>query len=198
MSDTKKYNRPPRRGRTGLPAPRRMSSNLIKYTAQFPIGTGGVQAADSKGVLAGAAGFTIQFSTEYSALSSVFAECKLLGVVVIITPIYATSTVAQSQIIIGLNKGQNATTNSPPSSFSGVENLRGNVTVASAYPGRTTIKVNLTRVKNFLPLNGDCPTDPLSDSGSPGALLWYGTGFEASTNIFTMFYRCTWLLRSRI
>jgi len=177
---------------------RRLNTNLITYTATFPNGAGGVIESGTSGVISGAVGFSTSFSSEYSALSTIYSEAKLLSVSCTFTPIASTTTLAQSEIMIGLNMGQNATTNAAPSSFSGVENLRGMQHIPSAFLGTRTYRVRLPRVRNFLPFTADAPTLPNPDAGSPGALQYYGSGFIASTAYYTMFIKCKWLLKSRI
>jgi len=147
--------------------------------------TCGLLTASTAGAISNSTlGFTIQNSTEYSALSTLFAEVKLLSAKMAFSPRGANSLTNISRVMCGYHVEYNSTTFTNPTQFSSVSNLPGRTTIPSNIISTKIMVVPVPSGLDYTAINADCPTLPTPFAGSPGTVMVYGTNFQASADYF--------------
>jgi len=186
MSDRKSFKKSKKKGRSKRSVPRGMPTNEIIYKCSWTAGllTSGTSGAISSSGL----GFTIQNSTEYSALSTIFSEVKLLSAKVCFTARGTYSATNCSRLMGGYHVEYNSTTFTNPTQFSSVANLQKRFTLSSNIIRPFIYKVPVPKNLDFTAINADCPTLQTPFAGSPGTVMVYGTNFQASQDYFTVDY----------
>lgn len=166
--------------------PKSLPVNEVIYRCSW---TGPLLSSGTAGSISTSSlGFTISNSTEYSALSTIYSEVRLLSAKVCITPRGANSLTNISRIMGGYHVEYNSTTNTAPTQFSSVANTQKRFTVCSNITRPFIYKVPVPKNLEFTAINADCPTLPTPFAGSPGVIMIYGTNFQASVDYFTMDY----------
>jgi len=166
--------------------PRSLPVNEVIYRCSWtgPLLTAGTAGAISSSGL----GFSIQNSTEYSALSTIYSEVKLISAKICLSPRGANSLTNISRIMGGYHVEYNTTTNTPPTQFSSVANTQRRFTVCSNIIIPFVYRVPVPQGLEYTAINADCPTLPTPFAGSPGVIMIYGTNFQASADYFTLDY----------
>jgi len=145
-------------------------------------------------------GFSIQESTEYSALANLFGEVKLLSAQMIFISGRATdTTTADAQIYMGYDIRYNSVTTTNPTS-------RANQLVLPAFrvwnPSGAIkpliIRVPIPKNLDFTRIDLDTPSTPIPYAGSPGVWSLWADGTAASTGYASSDTRAVFWLRYRI
>jgi len=198
MSNTRKYR---------IPA-RRRNPEATKFTTAWihkaPTDScqlmsswdAGLLTAQTTGVISTtrAPSFT-SFATEYSAVSTLFGEVKLVRAVLVISPINPrNTTVIHGKINVGWNPIQNATTFANPTSFSQVVNLAGWKTITTAWQSATEVAAYTNnhlwqRITN---------ADPEADTGDCGAWIIYSDVLTPSDNYFSCQVHAHYVFKGRL
>jgi len=120
---------------------------------------------------------TIQGSSEYSTISSLFTEIRLISCRVIIAPNFnPASAITATVAIIGTHLVSNATTHpSPPLAATDVQNLDRKVRMSvGGYATRSLrYKMKVPPGLEFSNIAADAPATPTPWAGSPGCVRIY-------------------------
>lgn len=199
MSETKievkksTRRRPRRRGRSG-PA-RSIPLNEMRYLTRWEVV--GLSSGTS-GTMSDCHSPSIQSSSEYSILQSLFTEIKLVSGTFIFTgQAQSLSTVAQSRLWVGTNMIFTNGTFSNPTSVTQVQNLTRVVQVPSNLIRPYRYRYPVPPGLEFSNITQDSPTTATPWAGSPGMLCWWGDGFTPSTAYFKVDFVGVFHLRGR-
>jgi len=127
---------------------------------------------------------SIQSFTEYSTLSSLFNQVKLVSAYATVSPIdNGSGTHAQSVLYIGTNMEFTANSNTPPTSASQVENLPGLKIIPTSVVRAERVPLIIPRGLEFSAISADSPATPTPWAGSPGNLVGFSTGGVLSNSV---------------
>lgn len=140
---------------------------------------------------------SIQNSSEYSILQSLFTEVKLISCVVSFVGQTQGSTIRQGSILIGTNMLQNGTTFTTPTSINDVANLDRKREVSTFLTRPLRYRMVVPRGLEFSGITNDMPTVPLPYAGSPGVVKVWGDNLDTSTGYFIIHVTARWMLRGR-
>jgi len=132
---------------------------------------------------------SIQNFTEYSTLSSLFSEVKLVSAYVEFLPLdNISSSHAQGILYVGTRQDFNKNVTSVPTSVSQVENLKGMRTISTSIvkPVRVRLAIS-TRGLEFSQISADAPSPVIDYAGSPGCLIGI-SGSGTLNNSIKYFY----------
>lgn len=137
-------------------------------------------------------------SSEYSVLSSLFTEIRLLRARFIFGPLQsANGTLAHGTLVVGTNMLENQNSGTIPTSYTDVQNqthvVRISTLAVKEYNYRMTVPKNL----EFANIAADAPATQTPWAGSPGVVKWYGSGVTVSTAFFTIHGEALWEVRGR-
>lgn len=197
MTDVKiatRSSKPRRKGGKRRRVSRGIATNEMMYRGGFEIGP---ISSGTTGQISDAYGFSISSVSEYSSLQTLFTECKLVSMVfrfVCLTPNGAQNF---PEVLLGVNRGMNSTTNSSPTSYSSVQNLTKSRVFASFRTTAYSYRIPVPRGLEHTIITGDAPATILPYAGSPGCLLLWADHASNSTNYFTAFVVGVWHLRGR-
>lgn len=154
--------------------------------------------SDAKtGVIADWFSFSIQSSSEYSILASLFTEVKLISARVTFIPTEsANGSVNHGAVQVGTDMIQNASTATVPGGFTDVQNLQNKLTLSTLNVRPTIYRVAVPSVM-FANIAGDAPSTPTPYAGSPGVVKIYSTALTVSTVYFQVQQQAVWMLRGR-
>jgi len=172
--------------------------NQMWYTSSWTVTS---LASGTTGAISSAIGVTIQSSSEYSALSTIFSQIRLHRATLMIgtrIPNDSSVTTSHARILIGTRMDANANSLSAPTTWSGVQNTV-NTKELSSYNRYNSTSVELKVPSNLehANINADAPATPTPWAGSPGAWYIYGDGFTNSTVYFTVIVKAMWHVRGR-
>jgi hypothetical protein len=146
-------------------------------------------------------GFSITQFSEYSALSALQSEIRLIAVRLVFTPkTQNLSATLQDTIMVGSRPDFNSTTPpTPPTGFQFVENL-ADAKSFGTYGVRPFIwYAKIQKGLQYTALNADAPTLPTEYAGSPGSVMIYAMNLSTSSvNYFSVVLSCIWQLRFRV
>lgn len=202
MDKKQSSRQPQRRRRSALRyyggVPRGPSANTMIYTAGYEYGN---LAANTSGVLSSAdisGSITAFDSTEYTYVTGLFSEIKLLNLTVTFT-CCSVGGQNRSRALIGTDMNSNYTTHaSTPLTAQQVYNLprlvylQLNDTV-EPFQYQMIVPRNL----EFSSITNDAPTVPTPYAGSPGCVYVFANDLSASRVYLKVDVRATWLLRGR-
>ena len=141
---------------------------------------------------------SIQNTTEYSSLTSLFREVKLVQATYSFYAVQANSTsTLHSKISMGCDMAFTAITYSLPSAYSAVINLRGARTTNTWRNEVYHYKYPVPSGLEFAEISADSPTLATPWAGSPGALVIFSDDLSATTTYFRVEASAVWHLRSR-
>jgi len=145
---------------------------------------------------------TISQFTEYSALSGLWSEVKLIACRVEFSPKTQTLNAATLQDSMYIGTRADVTAASSPSAPTGaqfVENLQ-NPKVISTYGVRPYMYyMSVPRDLDYSAISNDAPATPTPYAGSPGSVFVYATNLSTnSTNYFSCVLTAVWQLRMRV
>lgn len=127
---------------------------------------------------------SIQNFTEYSTLSSLFNQVKLLSCSVTFSPLdNGSGSHAQSVLYVGTNMEFTANSNTPPTSASQVENLPGFKVIPTSNVRPVTVRMVVPRGLAFSAISADAPATPTPWAGSPGCVVAFATGGVLSNSV---------------
>lgn len=134
-------------------------------------------------------------ATEYSAVSSLYTEVKLLRAVVVISPINPNLTTRiQGKINVGWNPIFNFTTKTNPATFAGVINLSGWQTITTAKLSATEVAA-YTNNHVWARIND---ANPAADTGDCGVWSVISDILTATTNYFSLQVHCHYVFKGKI
>jgi len=181
MSDVKmsKTKRRKKKGKRSL-VPRAMTNGMIYKTSW----SAGLLSTGTAGTVSTTIGFTIQNSSEYSSLTTLFSEVKLVSVNVVFSPRGTYSATNVGRIIVGYNGLYNSTTSTAPTGFLGVANCTHKVTISTNIIRPFIYRVPIARGLEYTLISADCPSAPTPWAGSPGVVSVWGDHMQASQDYF--------------
>lgn len=155
-------------------------------------------SSDSKtGLLADWYSFSIQNSSEYSILASLFTECRLHSASVHFVPTQsANGSVLHGLLMIGTNMAENINNSSTPASFTDVQNLQKVQETTTLDIRPFTYNMRVPRL-TYSVISIDSPATSTPWAGSPGVVKVLSTPLTASTNYFQVHQYAVWELRGR-
>jgi len=135
---------------------------------------------------------SIQNFTEYSVLSSLFAEVKLLTAFAEFAPLdNISSSHAQGLLYVGTNMGFNKNTTTVPTSVSQVENLSGMRTVSTSINRPIKVRMKVPKGLDFTLITADAPATETPWAGSPGCLVGISGSGTLSNSVRYFYVRLT-------
>ncbi len=200
VMDRKSFNKPqPKRGpkQSFAPVPKPVPTNsMIVRSAWTEAGL----LSSSGGVISATIGASISSTSEYSVLSSLYREVRLLSQTVEFWMLNPYGTTTQSGLIVsGTDLKENSTTYTLPTAYLDVYNTPDAQTFSKAIARKVVIRRYVPRNLDFANIDADAPTLPVPYAGSPGVLKFIATGATASTTFTTaILIRCTYEVKGRI
>ena len=144
---------------------------------------------------------TIQSTSEYSVLGTMFNEIKLLRCTIIFTPcINAGGSVTSGRLMVGTNMYANATTHaSTPLAATDVQNLARVRFIPVGTNVNTAVQYQMVvpRDLEFSGITQDAPSAPTPFAGSPGAVYIFANHLTVSVSYLVVDIQATWHLRGR-
>ncbi len=200
--DRKSYQKPKKGG------PKQKFVSVPKQVAAdtMVVRTSWTQAALSSGTageISASISASIQNSSEYSVLSSLFRESKLVSQSLeffFYNP-YSTSgtNAVTTTMVIGTDMRMNGTTFTLPTTYLEVYNASDRRTYARTNPDKVLFRRQVPRGLEHTNIADDCPTLPIPYAGAPGVIQIISLGAQISTQITTiLFITATYHLKGRI
>lgn len=190
---------PSSRMRTPVPLLGLPGTQTLRITCRYNYG---LLSSGTTGVLSAAdLSPTIANMTEYSTLSSLFSEVRLLGATIIFTNA-CTSASQNGRIVIGTQcQASYASHATPPLTASQVENLAqvrylnlGYSVFDRPYIYQMVVPRNL----EFASISADSPSPATPWAGSPGCVYVWGSNLSASFQYLNVDIIATYELRARV
>jgi hypothetical protein len=126
--------------------------------------------------------------TEYSTLSSLFTEVKLLSAFAEFAPLdNISSSHAQGLLYVGTNMGFNKNATTVPTSVSQVENLNRMRTISTSIVRPVKVHMKIPAGLDFSLMTADAPATETPWAGSPGCLVGI-SGSGTLANSIRYFY----------
>jgi len=137
-------------------------------------------------------------SSEFSVISSLFTEVKLLKARFIFTPTQATNgSVNHFALVVSTNLLENQNTGVTPTAYSDVQNQTSPIRFSSSSVLPLIYSMSVPRNLEFASIASDAPSPATPWAGSPGVVKWYATGGTPSTIYFQLHVECLYMLRGR-
>lgn len=194
MSETKSQTRRKKR-LSSARIPKALSLNEMKYKTTW---TATAVSSGTAGTMQSWTSPSIAHSSEYSVVSSLFTEVRLLRCTAIFGPIQsANGTIAHGTLIVGTNMLENESTGSTPAAFTDIQNLTRPVRISTLGVREYYYRVPVPKNLEFAALTADAPNPPTPWAGSPGAIKWFGSNVQPSTAFFTIHLEAVYHLRGR-
>lgn len=177
------------------------AQNGMTYTTRWEYG---ILTSDSKGSISiSDIAPSISNSSEYSTVSSLFTECKLLSCSLTITNCVDIATVGSpvrnGELLLCTQMQANQSVNTPPTGTSAVSNgafLRLFAIGNTVEPFQYRMKV--PRRLEYASITADAPNPVTPWAGSPGAVYAYAQDLTPFAGYCKVFVTCTYALRGRI
>lgn len=201
--DRKTFNRSrkPRKGKRNKSSPALKSPysnpslNQLMYKASWTVTT---LQSGTTGAIASSLGVSIQNSSEYSSLASMYGEIRLVRArLTLMNRVPNSTSVNHARVTIGTNQYMNQTTFTLPSSDIDVQNLLG-------VRYHTTYSINPQCINMIVPrrldhfnIAADVPTLVSPWGGSPGVFQIFGGGFTNSTDYIIVHVEAVWHVTAR-
>lgn len=194
-TSSKKPRRKARKTNRGSRLPRSLGLNELTISSKW-------SEIDLKsgtsGIISVAIAPSIQNTTEYSTLTSLFTEVKLIKATYRFYAVQANSTtVLHSKLSMGISMNMTAVTYALPSAYSAVVNLRNARTTNTWRNAPFIFNYSIPRDIEHSAITLDSPTSPTPYAGSPGALVIYADDLSVTTTYFRVEAEGIWHLRSR-
>jgi hypothetical protein len=143
--------------------------------------TGAALISSTSGTISATYSPSIQNSAEYSTISSLFTEVKLIAFKMTLTPLVPYDTViTQSRMWVGYNMSFTDATHTNPTSMAQVTNLTNSRVINSQKATPTVFTAPVPRRLDHSLMAQDSPTLATPYAGSPGMFVMWGDGFSAS------------------
>ncbi len=143
--------------------------------------TGAALISSTSGTISATYSPSIQNSAEYSTISSLFTEVRLVSFRMTLTPLVPYDTViTQSRMWVGYNMSFTDATHTNPTSMAQVTNLTNSRVINSQKATPTLFTAPVPRSLEFSLMAQDSPTLATPYAGSPGMFVLWGDGFSAS------------------
>ncbi len=185
-SKSKRYKLPP------------MIFNEMYYKSSWEYGT--ISSGTTGSIAVSNINGSIQNSSEYSPISSIFNEVRLLSLTATFTAIQltpGTTAVLQGHVWCGTNMSFNGSFNTNPTSVNGVSNLT-QVTKLATYTVKPVVyRMKVPKNLEFSIITLDAPSTSQPWCGSPGCVVLWGDGLSNSTAYFKCDVTATYHLRGR-
>jgi len=135
---------------------------------------------------------SIQNFTEYSTLSSLFLETRLISCSATFISLDANAAdVAQGALYVGTNMSFTANTHTTPTSASQVENLPGMKIIPTQIVAPVVVQMVVPKDLEYSLITADSPATPTPWAGSPGNLVGLSTGTFLTTSRRYFFVKVT-------
>lgn len=174
------------------------ASQSIMYRATWSAGL--INSGTTGTLSSSSIGFSIQNSTEYSPLTSLYSQVRLRGAIVTFTPkLQIFGAVLHDTMYVGTRPDANQTT--PPSAPTlpqHVENCQNPRTIGTYGTSTKVYQVYVPPALEYANIATDAPSTPTPWAGSPGSLMIYATNLTTSANYFNITVTCVWQLRARL
>jgi len=173
MTDRKRSSRikPKKGGKRkggGLPRTPMLDQMCQRHTWDYGVLTSGTTGIISFSDMSP----SISNFTEYSVLSSLFTEVKLLSAFAEFAPLdNISSSHAQGLLYVGTNMGFNKNSNTTPTSVSQVENLNLMKTVSTSIVRPVRVRMKVPKGLDFTLITADAPATETPWAGSPGCIV---------------------------
>jgi len=155
-------------------------------------------SSGTSGIMASWTSPSITHSSEYSVVSSLFTEVKLLSAKFIFTPVQAANgSVNHSALLVSTNMLLNENTGTDPASYTDVQNQVRPVRISTLDVKPLIYHMVVPRALEYANIAADAPNPPTPWAGSPGIIRWYSSGGTASTVYFQLHVETTYILRGR-
>ncbi len=159
------------------------------------------QTAMSSGTTGTMASWTspsIVNSSEYSVITSLFTEVKLIRAHFILTPTQSTNgSVLHGPLVLSTNMLLNQNTGVTPTAYSDVQNQTRPVRFSTLNVRPSTYVMPVPPDLEYASISADAPDPATPWAGCPGTIRWYATGLTASTVYFQLHIDCVYALRGR-
>jgi len=200
MLDIKTYNKLSRSkrknlGRTSTRIPRMPAPNEMVLKTAW---SHAALSSGTAGTLSDYIAPSIVSTNEYSTIGSLFTEVKLLACQIHLTSRnpYATGTTSTT-VTCGTRYDVNSSTASAPTTIDNVINSTHVVDFTTASNLVFRYSMAIPGALEFAVLAADAPNPATPWAGSPGAVLFYGTGMANSTSYFDVRVYAAYHLRGR-
>lgn len=173
-------------------------TNQMSYSWSFDFG---VVSANTSGTISlGDISPSIQNSSEYSTVSSLFTECRLVRCTVRIVPQVGTAALVTGSVMMGTQMASNLNTFTAPTQFSNVQNLAGTFVIPVGPFINRTFRYNMVvpRRLEYSSITSDAPATVTPWAGSPGVVQMFGQDLTASASYIQIFVDVTHMLRGRV
>jgi len=184
-----------RKARKGSRLPRQLALNELTISSKW-------SEIDLKsgtsGTISVAIAPSIQNTTEYSTLTSLFTEVRLIKATYRFYAVQANSTtVLHSKLSVGISMLMTAVTYALPTAYSAVVNLRNSRTTNTWRNAPFIYNYSVPRDIEHSAISQDSPSTPTPYAGSPGALVIFADDLSVTTTYFRVEAEGIWHLRSR-
>ncbi len=195
-------NRRPRGGRGGrrrIPMMGLPGAQTCLITCRVPYGT---VSSGTSGILSVAdVSPTIQGFTEYSTLSSLYGEIKLMACTIVVSNACSSASI-NGRVMMGTQMQASAASHaSTPLVASQVENLARvkyfNVGY-SIFDRAINYRMVVPRQLDWADISRDSPNPPTPFAGCPGVVYLYGDNLSASFQYIKIDIIATFMLRGRV
>jgi hypothetical protein len=176
----------------------------IYFASTFPFGllnsgTTGVIASSTTSVLSP----SISLFSEYSALTGLYSEIRLVAARVTLVPkTQTTGSTSTLQDLMYIGTRPDYSLNSPPPVPTGpqfVENLQNPMTISTYGVRPFVYNMYVAQDLDFAAVSNDAPTPSTPYAGSPGVVMYYAANLATnSVNYFDINIRCIWQIRGRV
>jgi hypothetical protein len=157
-----------------------------------------LQSSTSGTIAAGNISPSIQNSTEYATMASIWNEVKLVAFKVTFTPkLQTVQNLTNDKLFIGTNFQFNNTTFTTPSGSSQVENLQQPAIICT-YGTRPYTYYMKVPLLSYSIINADSPATPTPWAGSPGTVVVWADNLDITHNYMSVTCHAIWLLRGRV
>ncbi len=155
------------------------------------------------GTISSSISASIQSASEYSVLSSLYREVKLMSQSLSffwLNPYATSGTSATTGLMCcGTDMSMNGTTFTSPTTYIEVYNCTDRRWFCRTNPGQITFRRRVPRDLEHTLISADCPTLPVPFAGSPGVIQVLSVGNNPSTLLTTpLIITATYHLRARV
>ncbi len=177
--------------------PRQIPADTMVLRTSY---TSSALSSGTDGTVSSSISGSIQSCTEYSVLSSLYREVRLLAQDLTFFFASPYNTGSQSYLVaIGTDMKMNGTTFTSPTSYLEVYNSSDRKLYSRTNPQQITFRRRVPRNLEYTNIDADCPTLPVPFAGSPGVIQVYATGTPVSTAMTTtIIISATYELKGRI
>ncbi len=157
-------------------------------------------SSGTDGTISSSIGASISSVSEYSVLSSLYREVKLVAQTInfFFNSPYATG-VNSGLWVMGTDMRMNATTYTLPTAYLDIYNMSDRKMYCRTSPALISFRRRVPRALDFTNIADDCPTLPVPFAGSPGVIQIFATGGAVSSQLTTtIMVTATYMLKGRV